>query len=156
MRPAPFTENMNIFYKIYILIFYAGAFKFTNSEKMILDAVRKKLPEGYLTVFDEQISKVDYIQRFLKRRITLICYIKYKDSLFPNVDERYCLAKIKLRGQEGSFTANLICSGGILRTLQYTRVPSKTYSIVETIFEPKRIVDVEIALDRLEHGKNND
>ena len=142
--------------RIYYKLVYNGSFAPTALEREIVAAVASKLPENDATILLSQLDNFEYIQRLHKGRLVAFYFGRYRGPLLWRTDTQFCLAEVKLRGSSKNNIANIVCYSGRLGMIQYRRAPEPTMTIDGVKLLPEKFVDVEEAVRRSAHGKEEE
>lgn len=95
-------------------------------EQQILEATVAALPERDAQALAQQIQAIERLQRWNEDRMVIVGF-EDKNSVPKLEDEGtdHCLAKLRLKGEFGSVTANVMTHRGVLSSLEFRPSPRK-------------------------------
>ena len=131
-------------------LIFGGSSRLSATEVSILDAVRAQLSPDEASTISVQIGEIETVQKHLDRIIAISCRRGTSAPLLA--DGEYCLAKLRLKEEEGKTSSvSVWCYGGRLRSIEYSRRPKREFSILACEIRPKKATSAATVIDRLEH-----
>lgn len=134
---------------------FNGRFSLTKAETALMDAVIGKLPQEDANAFRTQVKSMEYLQRWHKGRVVYFWHGRYTGPLLSRRDTQCCVAQVSLKEAGKSTVANVVSIRGVLRMLQFRRTPGVSMTVESVVLYPQKYVDVEQAVHRSEHGKED-
>ena len=134
-------------------LIYGGSSRLSATEVAILDAARAKLSPAEASAVSEQIRDIETVQKHAGRVVTIFYRSDARAARLP-VGE-YCLAKLRLEEAGRKSSVAIWAYDGRLSSLEYSRRPSKVFSVLSCEIRPSKVISVAAAIDRHEHPHEN-
>jgi hypothetical protein len=131
-------------------------------EEAILAAVREKLSPAERDVLGRQLAVRPLTQRSFGGRMVLFAFDRRRQQQIPLFDERddeHCLARVRFRSGSSRNVVLIVIHHGHLSTLEFRRTLAHLdpgqIEITDVALHVREL-RVADAVDRLEHGRNDD
>lgn len=131
-------------------------------EETILAAVGERLEPAERDVLARQIAVRPLIQRSVGNRMVLFAFDRGRQEqipLFADRDDEHCLARVRFRSGSSRNVALVMTHRGRLSTLEFRRtlrhLDPAQLEMTDVVLHVRE-TSVASALDRLEHGRDED
>ena len=141
--------------KRFIAMLLGAGSRLSALERAVLDAVRGRIDERLVALWDAQVRAINKIQR-LRRGVEVDFYRMKggrptfpKELCFPNKKKELLLAKVRIEtvGLQGSLNANVWCVQGFLFSIDYAGSVGDFEAAAGTDPRPEFHVSCEVTAD---------
>lgn len=137
-------------------VVHGGSWQLRPYETLILDGLKKGLPESDVAALAAQLSNLDHVKRLhADRMVTFYFFDKEQLPRLSTQEPAFCAARFRLGKGDSATTASVYLHLGVLSSIEFTKPPSGIARQAQLDLKPvapRRARSVVDDIDAEEHG----